>query len=265
MVQSEPMPIAEESSVTRSPVQVVQRVAAILFALRSEPEGLSLSEIANRVGLARSTVHRLVTALEHERLVTSASPSGGFRLGPALASLVVAASQHFTLAMHPHLASLSRELNETVDLAVREHDRVLFVDQVAASTQRLRAVSAVGAIFPAHCTANGKALLARLTDDELERLLPARLERLTPQTITLRSKLLEELETVRSEGVAYDREEHTKGICAVGVAVVPADAPITAISVPLPSQRFYGNERALAEILLRTRDWLEQEFGGPTL
>lgn len=251
----------EETGVSRSPVQVVQRVAAILFALRGEPEGLSLSEIASRVGLARSTVHRLVTALEHERLVTAATPTGGFRLGPALASLVVAASHDFTLAMHPHLASLSQELDETVDLAVLEHDRVLFVDQVAADTRRLRAVSAIGAMFPAHCTANGKALLAQLTNDELERLLPTRLERLTPYTITSRAKLLEELETVRKDGIGYDREEHTEGIRAVGIAIAPAGARVAAISIPLPSQRFGGNEKVLVQALLRTRDRLEREFG----
>ena len=249
------------SDSVRSPVQVVGRVADILLALRGEPDGLSLSEIAARVGLARSTVHRLISALERERLVASASPNGGFRLGPVFASLAVAASRHFTLAMHPYIASLSRELNETVDLAVLEHDKVLFVDQVAADTQRLRAVSAVGAVFPAHCTANGKALLAGLSNAEIERLLPEQLERLTPHTITSRTKLLEELATVRSDGIGYDLQEHTEGICAVGVAIAPLNAPVAAISIPLPSQRFYGNEEGLAAALLRARSRLERELG----
>ena len=262
VVKSDAMSVVPDASAARGPVQVVERVAAILLVLRSEPDGLSLSEIAARAGLARSTVHRLVTALEHERFVVAASPSGGYRLGPALASLAAAASRSFTLAMHPHLASLSRELNETVDLAVLEHDRVLFVDQIAADKQRLRAVSAVGAVFPAHCTANGKALLAELSNAEIERRLPARLERLTPKTITSRAKLLAELDEVRVEGVAYDREEHTQGICAVGVAIAPSDATVAAISVPLPSQRFYGHEKGLVETLRRTRVLLEAEFGG---
>lgn len=256
------MPPNSEDRSERSPVQVVERVAAILQALQGEPDGLSLSEIVARVGLARSTVHRLITALQREQFVSAASRNGGFRLGPALASLAVAASRHFVLTVHPHLAALSRELNETVDLAVLEHDRVLFVDQVAADTRRLRAVSAVGAVFPAHCTANGKALLSRLTDDELEHLLPGRLERLTERTTISKAKLLVELEVVREEGVAYDREEHTEGICAVGVVISPPNAPIAAISVPLPAQRFYGNETSLAMALLRTRASLEREFGG---
>lgn len=260
-MKSHRMSIAADSNSVRSPVQVVGRVADILLALREEPEGLSLSEIAARVELARSTVHRLISALEHEGFVVPVSPSGGFRLGPFFGSLAVAASRHFTLAIRPDIASLSRELNETVDLAVLMHDKVLFVDQVAAGTQRLRAVSAVGAVFPAHCTANGKALLAGLSNSEIERLLPERLEQLTPHTITSRAELLEELETVRKYGIGYDREEHTEGICAVGVAIAPRNAPVAAISVPMPSQRFYGNEEELAVALLRARARLDQELG----
>src|SRR4051794_4178766 len=180
------------STAERTGVQVVHRTAAILTALRGEPDGLSLSQIAERVDLARSTVHRLVAALEQERFVVAASSSRGFRLGPALASLAWAASRDVMALIHPFLVLLSQELSETVDLAVLEHDRVLFVDQIAGP-RRLRAASSVGALFPAHCTANGKALLAALPKDELERLLPARLERLTPHTITSRAKLLEEL------------------------------------------------------------------------
>src|SRR3954454_17969727 len=175
--------MAKVETADRNGVQVVHRAAAILRALRDETNGLTLSQIAERVGLARSTVHRLVAALEQERFVVAASSSRGFRLGPALAALAWAASRDVTALIHPFLVKLSQELNETVDLAVLEHDHVLFVDQVPAAAQRLRAVSSVGAVFPVHPTANGKALLSRLPNAEIERLLPERLEQLTPQTL----------------------------------------------------------------------------------
>jgi DNA-binding IclR family transcriptional regulator len=238
-------------------VQVVHRTAAILNSLRGEPNGLSLSQIAERVGLARSTVHRLVAALEHERYVVAATNSRGFRLGPALASLAWAAYRDVTLLVHPYLVELSEELNETVDLAVLEHDQVLFVDQVPAAAQRLRAVSAVGAVFPVHCTANGKTLLSLLTDEEIERLLPESFERHTPQTIPTRDALLAELKEVRRQGIAYDREEHTAGICAIG-APVEAHGRLAAITVPLPALRFHGNEDRIAAALLRTRDAINE-------
>jgi DNA-binding IclR family transcriptional regulator len=120
------------------------------------------------------------------------------------------------------------------------------VDQLPAP-HRLRAVSAVGVAFPLHCTANGKALLAAMTDEQCRALLPARLERLTPHTITGRAALLAELDRVRRDGVAFDREEHTEGICAVGAAVVDAAGPAAAISVPVPTPRFRGEEDRYAE------------------
>lgn len=249
MIESVAMSTAPLHSRHRDGVQVVQRVASILGALKNEHNGLSLSQIAERVDLARSTVHRLVAALEEERYVVSASPNGRFRLGPGLASLAQSASRELTLVIHPFLAQLSRETNETVDLAILEHDHVVFVDQVAG-LRRLRAVSAVGAVFPAHCTANGKALLAASSDEEVERLLPETLEALTPNTITSRAALFEELARVRADGVAYDREEHTLGICAVGAVIGQPSSPVAAVTVPLPAQRFYGHEQRLAKTLL---------------
>jgi DNA-binding IclR family transcriptional regulator len=244
----------------RNGVQVVERTARILRALAEAPDGLSLSQVAERVGLARSTVHRLVGALQVERFVVSVSPNGRVKLGPGLASLAVIALPDLVRDLHPHLARLSREMNETVDLSVLQHDHVLFVDQVAAP-RRLRAVSAVGASFPAHCPANGKILLSTLPDAQLVELLPAKLERLTPNTIVDRKRLLAELEVARQERVAYDREEHTLGICGVGCVVRDPVGRIASISVPLPAQRFYGDEQRVADALLRACDEIEAALG----
>ncbi len=241
---------------------MIERAARILRGLKEHPDGLSLSEIAERVGLARSTVHRIVSALASEDFVVAASPRGRVRLGHGLTSLAIAAGGDLAREVHPFLVRLSRELHETVDLALLEHDHVLFIDQVAAP-RRLRAVSAVGAAFPAHCTANGKALLAALATERVVRLLPARLERLTPATITDWDELLEELERIRQEGVAYDREEHTVGICAVGTVIRDGAGRPAAVTVPLPAQRFYGKEQALADALRYTCAEIEQALDAP--
>ena len=244
--------IAEQD---RNGVQVIRRAAQILDALKDAPTGTSLSQIAARTGLARSTVHRLVGALEREQFVVPVSPNGRYRLGPAISALAAAAQRDFVLDFHPVMAKLSRDVKETVDLAVLEHDHVRFVHQIAAM-QRLRAVSSVGAVFPAHCTANGKALLAELSNEQIRRLLPERLDELTPNTITDREQLIDELETVRESGVAFDREEHTLGIAAVGIAVVDSEGHAVAMTVPMPAQRFYGNENAIAKaILSATREF----------
>jgi DNA-binding IclR family transcriptional regulator len=106
--------------------------------------------------------------------------------------------------------------------------------------------------LPAHCTAIGKALLADLTDEQVERLLPERLPSEAFNTITDRAELLADLERVRAIGAAYDREELTVGISAVGAAIRDAGRVVAALSIPVPTARFAGQEERLAEMLLRT-------------
>ncbi|MGH2894330.1 MAG: IclR family transcriptional regulator, partial [Solirubrobacteraceae bacterium] len=147
-----------------------------------------------------------------------------------------------------------------VDLSVLIHDHVSFIDQVAAP-HRLRAVSAVGGSFQAHCTANGKALLATHRDEVLRELLPRMLEAATPNTITDRELLIEHLGTVRRDGFAVDREEHTLGICAVGAVVNDTFGPVAAVSVPVPTQRFTGHEKSLSQALLSTVAEIDDVLG----
>jgi DNA-binding IclR family transcriptional regulator len=236
------------ASPPRHGVQAIARAGAVLRALEAAPAGLSLGQLSTAVDLPKSTVHRLVAALAEEDLA-GAAPDGRIRLGGGLARLGAATRQALGQELMPILQRLHAELDETVDLAILDGTVARFVEQLSAP-HRLRAVSAVGAAFPLHCTANGKALLAALPDDHALALLPARLERFTPNTIASRAKLLAELRQIRKDGVAYDREEHTDGVCAVGAAVLgPAGAPVAAISVPVPTPRFHGQEARYARSL----------------
>src|SRR6516165_1871033 len=144
-------------------VQVIARAAAILRTLEDQALGLSLGQIAQRVDLARSTVQRIVAALEAENLVIAASPTGRVRLGPTITRLATSVQTDFVSIARPFLVKLSDELRETVDLATVKKDHLVFIDQVIGP-QRLRTVSAVGETFPLYCTANGKAYLAQLSD-----------------------------------------------------------------------------------------------------
>jgi DNA-binding IclR family transcriptional regulator len=230
-------------------IQVIQRAVAILDALRATEISLSLGQLARETGLARSTVQRIVEALQDAGWVTPPAPNGGVLLGPRLTELAAVGDRPAQLAiLHPHLQQLSAELNETVDLSIRRHDRALFVDQVTAD-QRLRAVSAVGETFPLHCSANGKAMLATLPDPLIEPLIGRNFPALTDKTVTTLPALLEQMAEIRTSGVAYDREEHTAGICAAGRVVPTPDGGYAAVSIPLPAQRFYGNEQRIAEAL----------------
>lgn len=232
----------------RPGVQAIARAASMLRALEATPAGLGLGELAAEVGLAKSTVHRLAGALAEEGLVARGA-DGKVRLGPALAGLGAASQEALSERLRPVLLKLRRATGETVDLAVLDGAAVRFVDQLPAP-QRLRAVSSVGELFPLHCTANGKALLAAMPESGARALLPESLPRLTGRTIASRAELLSELAEVRRGGVAYDRGEHSEGICAVGAAIgAGAEPAVAAISVPVPAQRFEGREEELAEAI----------------
>lgn len=240
----------------KSQVQVIARAATILRALEDENAGLSLGQIAQRVNLARSTVQRIVAALECEKLVIAATPNGRVRLGPAILRLAASVRSDFIALARPFLERLSQELHETVDLSTVKKDHLIFIDQVIGS-QRLRTVSAVGETFPLHCTANGKAYLAQLSDAAIEKLIGRAYEARTPKTFTRIEALLKELAAVRRTGVAYDREEHTLGISAAGVALRDPLGNAVAISVPVPSQRFKEHEAAIAERLAAAKRAME--------
>jgi DNA-binding IclR family transcriptional regulator len=243
----------------KSSVQVIARAASILRALEDATPGLSLGQIAQRVNLARSTVQRIVSALETEKLVMAASPNGRVRLGPAILRLAASVRTDFVTIAKPFINKLSHDLRETVDLAAVKDDHMVFIDQVVGS-HRLRTVSAVGESFPLYCTANGKAYLAQLPDNEIEALIGRRFEARTPKSITTIEALLDEMKSIRRHGVAFDREEHTLGICAVGVALHDFHGNPVAISVPVPSPRFKDQQKDIAERLLRTKASLEEHI-----
>ena len=241
-------------------VQVINRAARILRALRDEPDGLSLGQIASRVELPRSTVQRIVHALVAERLLMAASPTGRVRLGMEILALAANSKIDVVEIAHPLLKELAEATGETVDLAVLRRDHLVFVDQVAGH-HRLRAVSAVGELFPLHSTANGKACLALLDDDEVRRRLGRTELRLANGKLRTMDALLKELKTIRQSGIAYDEEEHSIGISALGAAYRDHSGAIYAISIPAPTSRFEANRKQVAPLLLACRDRLSLAVG----
>jgi DNA-binding IclR family transcriptional regulator len=206
-------------------------------------------------------VHRIVTALSAEGLLAAASPNGRVLLGPEIARLA-AGRREFWRELRPYMERLFFcNSSETVDCSVLDGDHARFVDQIAGS-HRLRAVSVVGSSFPLHSTANGKAILAELDPRRALRLLPGRLKRYTDHTITSPTALMRELEEIRATGVAFDREEHTIGISAVGIALQDPSGDFAALTVPMPTQRFIGRDARIAHASCSTiKHEIDATFG----
>ena len=234
-------------------VQVIARAASVLRALEGRPEGLSLGQIAREVGLARSTVQRIVAALATEDFVTEAQPGRGVRIGPGLARIAASISSNLTDILHPHLVALRDEVDETVDLSILSGGSAVFIDQISGR-QRLVALSGIGERFPLHCSANGKAMLACFNKQDAASLIDKSLAEHPEHKLTDRAKLLRELDMTRERNLAFDLREHDIGISAVGTAVRDAFGRPVAVSIPAPNHRFNARREGLARALSAFRE-----------
>ena len=234
----------EEKNGAQGGIQVIARASSILRTLEHHPGGLSLGQIAKSVGLARSTVQRIVAALAAEDFVIAAGP-GDVRIGPGLVRIAASVASNTADLIRPHLRALGDEVGETVDLAVLSGGSTVFVDQVPGR-HRLVAVSAVGERFPLHCTANGKAILACFSAEDADELIDKSLAEHPDFPIGHRAKLHAELDEIRRTHLAYDLEEHGAGISAMGIALLDVFGRPIAVSIPTPSQRFEEQRAQLA-------------------
>lgn len=233
-------------------IQVISRAAAILRVCGASNAGLSLGEIAAELALPRSTVQRIVIALVTEGLLQTNGSHRSIRIGLGLHAIAAAQTVDVVELAHPFLKELSQSTGETVDLAELKSDHMVFVDQVSGS-HRLRTVSSVGEIFPLHNTANGKAALSFMSDDDVLSTLRSS-TKIEPANLNF---LLNEIQIARQNGFAEDNDEHMEGISAVGTAFQTRTGNIFAISIPLPTVRFKSQKQKLAEMLLLFRNRIE--------
>jgi DNA-binding IclR family transcriptional regulator len=146
-------------------VRVIARAAQVLRALEGEPQRLSLAQLAERVRLPRSTVHRIVSALATEGLLASVSSTGRVRIGPEFARPAAAGPAEFWRPVEPFMLRLHEQLGETIDCGMVDGGRVRVIHVIPTTRYTLRAIAEVGQAFPLYCSAKGKALLAQCHRD----------------------------------------------------------------------------------------------------
>ncbi|MFC7495768.1 MULTISPECIES: IclR family transcriptional regulator [unclassified Nocardioides] len=217
------------------PPSMVERMTLILDAFDSSTTRLTLEQVARATGLPRSTAHRILDQLL--RLQWLSHSSLGYGLGDRALGLGGASGSQQALrgAAAPTLHELQVRTGLVVHLAVLEGGDVFYLDKVGG---RFAAAvpSRVGGRAPTHCTALGKAMLAWLPPEEVERLVADRLgagpERRTARTIPDVATLHQELHRIRGRhGLAFEQGECFPEIACVAVAVRGPDRPIAAISL----------------------------------
>lgn len=229
----------------RYPINSVDNALEVLPMLRTQ-RLIRVSEVSDRLGVSRSTAHRLLAMLEYRGFIRQDADTKAYRSGPALVDigLSIVRSMDVRANLRPYLERIRDELGETVQLMVLDGPDALFIDCVESS-QALRTGSRIGRSYPAYATSGGKALLAELSPERLEELYPSEaLPAVTPGSLSSRAELRRELELTRRQGYGVNWGESEPDVAAVAVAVPGVfDAPPTAIAVSAPISRL-GVEQA---------------------
>lgn len=211
----------DTNGASRYRIQAIERAMAILNAFSVEEPEMRVSDLAERLGLHKSTVHRFLVNLEQAGLVERTSRTGRYRLGMRLFELgsLVARRMDLWDEALPFLEGLVRDTGETGHLAILDGGEAIYIERVEAR-RALRVPSAVGRGYPAHATNLGKVLLAHLDPELLETLIVERgLPGFTPHTITDAGRLRAELADIRERGYAVDNEEYDEGLRCIGAPV----------------------------------------------
>ncbi len=248
------------------PVKSLAKALRLLEVLGRPKEGTSIAVLSKELRIGKSTVHRLLATLREFDLVWLDPSTSNYALGARILRWSDLLVRQNLLIRHglPILRELMNSSRETANLAVLEGDEVLYIAQ-CESTERLRTSEAVGTRAPAHSTSLGKVLYAMLPEEEIDEIYKNKesLERVTPNTITDKSRLKVHLQKVRQEGVAYDFEENVIGVVCLGTVVRNfTGAPVAGLSISVPTQRVRGeNLSALKEQLLNAANKLSAELG----
>jgi DNA-binding IclR family transcriptional regulator len=227
-------------------VQSLERGLLALAALRDAPRGdLALSELAQAIGLNRSTLHRLLATLLRHGYVEQDPPTRRYRLGLAHLEMAHQAVEHLELRRRAlrTMHALPAETGESVYLNVRSGTRTLCIDEVVGP-RGVTLGSNVGVAMPLHSAAAGKCYLAWMEPAGRDALLDRlELARVTERTITSREALLTEVERVRRQGYAVNDEESEPGVRYAAAPVFDAAGDVTgALALGAPVLRIGPGE-----------------------
>ncbi len=222
--------------------QSVTKALSIINLLAAAEGYLSLKEISERLDLTPSTAHHIITSLKLEKFVEQDPESRKYRLGIRCYEISLSDNYYKILAekAKPALESLARESGESANLAILVNGQITYIGQEQSSkSQIMKTFVNLGQRSPVHCTGVGKVLISELPENEIKRTINTHgLKKFTSYTITSADDLLEELELVKKQNYATDREEREEGVFCVAVPLKNSTGKtIASISLSGPIHR----------------------------
>lgn len=246
-------------------IQSVNRVFSILEVLALEGSK-SIAELHMQLGLHKTTLHRMLSTLTELGYVLQNPENGKYYLSYKIVVLANQTLRWNTAAKvaTPYLQKLVEECQETVHMMQREENRVRYIVKIEPHNANFLMGSYVGMELPMYCTAAGKAMMAQLSDKEVEKIWEENKDiRYTEKTVRSLAELKKQLEKIRKTGFAYDDEERENGLFCVAVCVSDCRGiPLYGLSISAPLVRMnFGNVKEYEKKLGRTQKAVAKALG----
>lgn len=242
---------------------VVAAVRVLKCFSEMEPE-IGISSLAKRLGLAKSTVHRLSVTLTSEGLLEQNPETGRYRLGINLFVMGALVRRRLDVSnmAQPFLTVLRERTGETIHLAVLNETNIMYLYNLE-SREAIRMRSYIGTLKPAFCTCEGRAIVAFGSNELINRVLLSNLTPRTPGTQVDPAKLLKIFAEVRKSGYAIDDEESEQGMRGIAAPLRDITGQVVAsIGIGGPSQRLTLRKlRGLTPVLLSTAEAISTQLG----
>lgn len=227
----------------------VQKTFALLEYFTPQKHEWGVTELANEIGANKSTIYRFLADMQRSGILYKDNNTERYSLSLKLYELGnrVRLKSAFVEKSHPVLMDVASKISETVHIGILKSNKVFYIDKVE-SPQGLKISTNIGSSFPTYPTALGKTLLAYLPDEERERSLSqifgeSQPVAFTEHTITTRPELEAELNQIRKQGFAIDKEEYEIGLICVSIPILNEDNKVVAsLSASGPSNRFKEDE-----------------------
>ena len=219
-----------------------------------QKQPLGVTEISEKLGLYKSNVHNILMTFTALGYLTQDVETGKFRLGVSIMSLSRAFREglDITRIAGPFMREIANEAGELIYLTIPKDDSVIYLEGISPDHQRMVSKSVAGEDCKMYCTAVGKAMLASMPKEEVEKCISGKLEAYTENTITDKKSLLEEIEKTRIRGNGIDDMEIMFGIKCVGVALLNHDGKVEGgLSISAPSLRMSDEKIELYANILK--------------
>jgi len=248
-------------------IQSVSHALDILESFTKTEDELGVTELSKRLGLHKNNVFRLLATLEHRGYIEQNKVTENYRLGPKTLQIgsIFIEQRECRRQARPIIESLMASSGETAVVAVLRGNKVIYMDSVETN-RTVRAISRIGAMLPAHCTAVGKAQLATLSPVEIERLYPEiSLPGLTDKSIKTRDALTAELKKTAERGYAFENEECDPEVRSIAVPVKDfSKSVIAAVGIVAPASRLTDErleKSGIISLLLESGKALSAKLG----